>query len=560
MKKNEQLFDIMGDIPEEYVEDALNDNAVTEKRISVKRVAGTIAACAAAFAAVAAVPILMMYVNGKTGNGNDQMPVTSDTVAETTEISTEDSSSDNTENQDEANENQQKGQLSFGTGPERPENYTPDRKYSCCLLDDYTLSNEKADDPSFDEEDFMRYYLKTILVDESYADEIVSDYKSETEKYIESLGVNRNDCSVYYYINRPDYGACINGYIEIDVDIRLSESDEDKTISFVYDLVEEKKLSNNSDLFYFGEDYIDQIMTEIYGENYGSEYSKPERITMTEMKMSNEDGNTSDIIYGIPDWMYDISVTGRYRDLSGVIKDEYIHEDEYEEWYSSYADVHIDDYTIQIHFKNSRFHSESEINESKNIRTKRCTIVLDYLKSNHYLDERTDKWLNIRFSSDDSVVDIIDRDRYGRTTSGLRYDTEKEEVLPADEDIPEWRNYIKGYFENGDEDLKHLITKIDFDPEKCDCLDYGWANWYYISEYSLNWSAVPDNDYSIVLSDEEIEKLDDAAFLFKLYNHETNEKMNVIVVMPFEKLSSPELTKENFMGEPYTEHVRYWNK
>ena len=62
MKKNEQLFDIMGDIPEEYVEDALNDNAVTEKRISVKRVAGTIAACAAAFAAVAAVPVLMMYV------------------------------------------------------------------------------------------------------------------------------------------------------------------------------------------------------------------------------------------------------------------------------------------------------------------------------------------------------------------------------------------------------------------------------------------------------------------------------------------------------------------
>ena len=81
MKKNEQLFDIMGDIPEEYVEDALNDNAVTEKKISVKRVAGTIAACAAAFAAVAAVPILMMYVNGKSGNGNDQLPVTSDTVA-----------------------------------------------------------------------------------------------------------------------------------------------------------------------------------------------------------------------------------------------------------------------------------------------------------------------------------------------------------------------------------------------------------------------------------------------------------------------------------------------
>ena len=559
MKKNEQLFDIMGDIPEKYVEDAMNDNAVTEKRINVKRVAGTIAACAAAFAAVAAVPILMMYVNGKAGNGangNDQLPVISDTVSETTEISTEDGTDDHTENNDtdEANQN---GQLSFGTGPERPENYTPDRKYSCCLLDEYNLTVEEKETLSLNTGNFLSSYLKTILVNESYADEIVSDYQSEIEKYLRSLGLNEEDCVLDYYTNRPNYGACMNGYIEIDANVYIYESEESKNFSFVYDLVEEKKLDNNSDLFYYGEDYINQIMTELHGENYDSEYSKPERITMTEMKMSKENETSSDI-YGIPDWMYDISVTGRYRDLSGVIKDEYIHEDEYEEWYTSYTDINVDDYTVQMHFNNSRFHSESEINEIKNIRTERCTKVLDYLKSNHYLDERTDKWLNIRFSSDDSCVDVLDRDYHGRMTGGLRYDTEKEEVLPADLDIPEWRNYIKGYCK--DEELKHLITEKDFDPEKCDCLDYGWANWYYISEYSLNWVEVPDNDYSVVLSDEEIEKLDDAAFLFKVYNHETNEKLDVIVVMPFEKILNPELTKENFMGEPYSEHVRYWNK
>ncbi len=426
MKKNEQLFDIMGDIPEEYVEDAMNDNAVTEKRISVKRVAGTIAACAAAFAAVAAVPILMMYVNGKAGNGNDQLPVTSDTVAETTEIGTEDSSSDNTENQDEANENQQNGQLSFGTGPERPENYTPDRKYSCCLLDDYTLSNEKEDDLSIDRNEFMSYYLKTILVDESYADEIVSDYKSETEKYIESLGLNKDDYYLNFGINRPNYGACMNGYIEIDAYIRIVESNEDKTISFVYDLVEEKKLSNNSDLFYYGEDYINQIMTAIHGENYDHMFSTPERITMTGMIMSKENGATSDV-YGVPEWMYDISVTGRYRNLSGVIKDEYIHEDEYEEWYNSYIDIPLDDYNIQTQFKNSRFHSESEINENKNIRTERCAKVFDYLKNNHYLDGYTDKRLNMWFGSDDSDVSVYENNE---CLIKLRYDTEKEEALP----------------------------------------------------------------------------------------------------------------------------------
>ncbi|MBR6925050.1 MAG: hypothetical protein IKH50_11010, partial [Oscillospiraceae bacterium] len=114
------------------------------------------------------------------------------------------------------------------------------------------------------------------------------------------------------------------------------------------------------------------------------------------------------------------------------------------------------------------------------------------------------------------------------------------------------------YFANDDEHYEHLIT--DFDPEKCDCLDYRWANWYYISEYSLNWDKVPDNDYSIVLSDEEIENLDDVAFVLKIYDHEKQEKYSVLAVMPFAKISNPELTKENFMGEPYSEHERYWDK
>ncbi|MBQ5989326.1 MAG: hypothetical protein IJL67_07505 [Oscillospiraceae bacterium] len=557
MKKNEQLFDIMGDIPEEYVEDALNDNAVTEKKISVKRVAGTIAACAAAFAAVAAVPVLMMYVNGKAGNGNDQLPVTSDTVAETTENGTEDGSVDNTEDQNEADENQQNSQLSFGTGPKRPENYTPDRKYSSCLVDDSTLSSEEKEKLLASGENYLSTYLKTILVNESFADEIVSDYQSETEEYLKSRGLNEGDYILSYYINCPDYGACMNGYIEIDASIFIYESGENKIIGYVYDLVEEKKLDNNSDLFYYGEDYIDQIMTALHGENYDPEYSKPERITMTDMIMSKENGNTADIC-GMSDWMYDISVTGRYRDLSGVIKDEYIHEDEYEEWYSSFPEIHVDDYTIRTAFMKSRFHSESEINEIKNLRINRCTKVLDYLKNNHYLDECSDKWLSIMFGSDDSVINVYERERNECLAGGLKYDTEKEAVLPADDDIPEWRNYIKGYFANDDEHYEHLIT--DFDPEKFDCLDYRWANWYYISEYSLNWANVPDNDYSIVLSDEEIENLDDAAFLLKIYDHETQEKHSVLVVMPFEKISDPELTKENFMGEPYSEHVRYWDK
>jgi hypothetical protein len=529
---------------------AIHDDTKSRK-ISVRRTLfGTSAA------AVAAVLVLMIYVNGKAGNENDQLPVISDTVTETTEISTGEGSDDHTENNDtdEANQN---GQLSFGTGPERPENYTPDRKYTSCYLEYESFVQEKEEYTSVDRNEFISDYLKTILVNESFADEIVSDYKSQTENYIESLGLNEGDYWVNYTINRPDYGACMNGYLEIDANISYNDNSNHERLYFVYDIVEEKMLTDNSDLFYYGEDYIGQIMTRLYGENINPDFLKPERITMTGMILPKVNGNTADI-YDIPCWMYDISVTGRCRDLTGVIKDEYIDEGEYEEWYNSFIDIPVDDYTINTMYKNSRFHSESEINNIRSLRTERCAKVLDYLKNHHYLDGHMDKWLNMSFAADDSFFSVYEREQNEFLAKWLRYDTDKGEVLPADEDISEWRDYIKGRFE--DEEHKHLITEMNFDSEKCDCLYYDWANWYYISEYSLNWANVPDNDYSIVLSDEEIENLDDVAFLLKIYDRETQEKHSVLVVMPFEKISNPELTKENFMGEPYSEHVRYWNK
>ena len=529
---------------------AIHDDTKSRK-ISVRRTLfGTSAA------AVAAVLVLMIYVNGKAGNENDQLPVISDTVTETTEISTGEGSDDHTENNDtdEANQN---GQLSFGTGPERPENYTPDRKYTSCYLEYESFVQEKEEDTSVDRNEFISDYLKTILVDESFADKIVSDYKSQTENYIESLGLNEGDYWVNYTINRPDYGACMNGYLEIDANISYNDNSNHERLYFVYDIVEEKMLTDNSDLFYYGEDYIGQIMTRLYGENINPDFLKPERITMTGMILPKLNGNTADI-YDIPCWMYDISVTGRCRDLTGVIKDEYIDEGEYEEWYNSFIDIPVDDYTINTMYKNSRFHSESEINNIRSLRTERCAKVLDYLKNHHYLDGHMDKWLNMSFAADDSFFSVYEREQNEFLAKWLRYDTDKGEVLPADEDIPEWRDYIKGRFE--DEEHKHLITEMNFDSEKCDCLYYDWANWYYISEYSLNWDKVPDNDYSIVLSDEEIENLDDVALVLKIYDREKKEKYSVLAVMPFEKISNPELTKENFMGEPYSEHVRYWNK
>ena len=643
MKKNEQLFDIMGDIPDEYVEDAGNDNAISGKRISVKRVSGTIAACAAAFAAIAAVPVLMMYVNGKTGNGDDKLPVTTDTV-ETTEISNEEVTDAHTENQDKAKENLKNGQLSFGTGPEREENYKPERTYSCAYCPgSYSGTGIEA-------------FLKKVLVDESYADEIVSDYKSEAEKYFRSLGLNESDKIVYQVKNNNEYRYCHNGYIEITASINVNG--KNKVISYIYDLVEEKRINNNSDLFYYGEDYIDQIMTAVYGENYDPEFSKPTEITLNSILydedvnipavMCNPSAGNSD---GIPDWIYDISVIGHYRDLSGTIKENHIHKGSYDELYTCYTGFHVDDYTIMSECEKSRFSFESVYNGINNDKKERYAKVLEFIKSNHYLDECTRKLLKFEsyddssnddysvievyagdmensqficslrldnetgeilpvdvlpvdedipewncfraddytiyadFKSAESMSNMLNREKKEYCTKvydflknnhyshyldecmtkkleitfydsslndnyliinayagdkedyqgrwgiwGLRLDIETGEILPVDEDIPEWRNYIMGYFKKGE--YKQLIRETDFDPEQYDCMCCDEV--HRIDDTS---KLSPGNYKYIRLSDEEVENPDYNTYVLHICNRETKEELDVLVMMPTDRLT-----------------------
>lgn len=406
---------------------AVHDERV--KKISFHRIGMIAAACAA----IAAVPVLMMYVNGKSGNGNDQLPVSSDTVTETTEISTEEVSDEHTENND-TDENKSNGQLSFGTGPERPENYTPDREYSYCTLEYETFVQEKEEDTSVDRNEFIYDYLKTILVDESFADEIVSDYKSQTEKYIESLGLKEGDYLLDYTIMHPGYGACMNGYMEIYANISYIDGSNREILDFVYDLAEEKKIDNISDLFYYGEDYCDEIITNHYYADFDTNSVKPEDITLTSV-LIRYDGMIQSCMYN--DRIYDISVTGRYRDLSGVIKDEFIDKDECYELFHYYTNTKIDNYNAKISMVGTRFDSESEINS--NLRKERYSKVIAYLKTNHYLDDCADSRLQIDFIYDDSVAYVfgrIGKDGYMGNII-VKYDTEREEVISAVADIPE---------------------------------------------------------------------------------------------------------------------------
>ena len=66
MKKNEQLFDILGDIPDNLIEDALNSNVINAKSFNWK----PLIAAVAGFAVIFSVPAGYMFINKNSGNEN----------------------------------------------------------------------------------------------------------------------------------------------------------------------------------------------------------------------------------------------------------------------------------------------------------------------------------------------------------------------------------------------------------------------------------------------------------------------------------------------------------
>jgi len=587
MKKNEQLFDIMGNIPEKYVEDAMNDNAVPEKRINVKRVTGTIAACAAAFAAVAVVPVLMMYVNGKAGNGangNDQLPVISDTVSETTEISTEDGTDDHTENNDtdEANQN---GQLSFGTGPERPENYTPDRKFSCISLGADRLNELLYSGQVTGENgrvyDQVSLILKEILTDQELVSKVINDLDTLSEEYIKNSGESESDCLVGYQLNplshynsenlnyNNPFGE--NGYLEIDLSIAFLNSDGEGEGDFknitkntlIYDLIEGKIIKDDSELFYYGEDYISEIKSR--GSNDIYPYWVKDNFKMGSGNWIPDNENPTK--QAIPDWMYDLTVIGRYRDLTGIVKDEYLTEENRDEWYKEIQTVAVNDRTVKVIQEKSRFHSENEIlgrNDKLNGIYKRVTEIISKDPEIYYnVNLDNVNLLSGQYDEESGLALVtLSDNEYGYYSNcpSFYYDGQNDKIIFfPDKMLPGWKNYITSYYEHDDDSIINLskpITDKNIDPDKCVSMTCQWVNFYYVPESDAEKYGGLEN--SILLSDDEIENLDNAAFVFEMYDPETKKVFNAVALIPFEKISS-EAYERYFEGD-YAQRIREWAK
>ncbi len=582
MKKNEQLFDIMGEIPEDYIEDAVNGNTIPEKRTGIKRVAGTIAACAAAFAAVAAVPVLMMYVNGKAGNGNDQLPVTSNTVAETTDISTEEtetsteeSSDYNTDNNDEIHET-----LSLGTGPERAENYTPDRKYSVISLDNKRIDEllNSAPIPNIYDRnsDRVSVILKEILTDQDLVSKVKNDLDALSEEYINNSGMSGKDRIINYslntsshipwnYTSKSMFGE--NGYLEIRLLVHCENSDDDyDTIAdntIIYDLIEGKIIKDDSELFYYGEDYVSEIKSR--GSNDIYPYWVKDNFKMGSGNWIPDDENPDEQM--IPDWLYDLTVIGRYRDLTGIVKDEYLTEENRDEWYKEIQTVAVNDRTVKVIQEKSRFHSENEIlgrNDKLNGIYKRVTEIISKDPEIYYnVNLDNVNLLSGQYDEESglALVTFCD-DEYGYYSNypSFYYDGQNDKIIFfPDKMLPGWKNYITSYYEHDHDSIINLskpITDKNIDPDKCVSMTCQWVNSYYVPESDAEKYGGLEN--SILLSDDEIENLDNAAFVFEMYDPETKKVLNAVALIPLEKISSE--AYERYFDGDYAQRIREWAK
>lgn len=548
MKKNEQLFDIIGDIPDNLIEDAQVSSVVKSKSLNWK----SLVAVAAGFAVVFSVPAAVVIMNKNIENNNITPNISVSETAPATTVS-EDTSLENTEGKkSDISENA----LSFGTGPERAENYSADKMYSYCDIKSFDFYN--ADNL---EASYIENVLNTILLNKELAEQIISDVNTESEKIAKGNGILADNGDI-----TCDITEIINGYASINI---MAYTDSGlQTTNMIYDIIEGRILENESDLFYYGEDYVKEL------DNCISEYlcisdfivdkSKSYKIKLNGLYIYGTYGGVDDSInsnyYYFPfaetQSVYDIVVTGKYRDMSGVIKDEYLSNKEMEEWYSSSISRNMNGYNVRYRVLSSRFHSEEEIETENTGLIDMYQSVLDYisgtgLKLENSVIDLSDYYLNEKLCGIN-----VNADNYSASYF-FEEDGTSGRIIDGNLFCSEWKNYIDSYYDNpynGDYnplDKRIEENKVNIDDFKL--IDWSWKNNYYIRDDDL------DEGNNVRLSDDEIESLDKAAFVFNLYNPDTEEMITALVLIPIDKIYNVYFNAM-FGKDGYANRVRQWDR
>ena len=131
----------------------------------------------------------------------------------------------------------------------------------------------------------------------------------------------------------------------------------------------------------------------------------------------------------------------------------------------------------------------------------------------------------------------------------IMFDRETHSIIEADDMLKDWRNYIV-YAENTDN------SKLDIpDPDNYIAGTVAHAHRYVVTGTdgkSEIRESFGDSPY-IVISEDEVDNYDMAAFNIHLYEKDTKEKINVTVLLPLENVDSRYFDKDNYPND-----IRHW--
>lgn len=240
-----------------------------------------------------------------------------------------------------------------GTGAEKPADYRPSKKYSTFW--DYSSHNNREGE-----------YRISFLRDKEFENEINQNIAEICSKY--------PSCEISTTI--------INGYMNINFETGSEDVSEtpafyapvySAVVNLNYDLKNKKKIEKFSDLFYKGEDFIQEVNKNT-GNHISMFYSKLLKTDFLGL-LGNPDNFSFEKIYldksgpymtetvqinFSSDYLTDSLVYGEYFDCNQILADEYsCHEYYYPEWETDI--LTRDDGTLCDTVTGSRFHTDEEV-------------------------------------------------------------------------------------------------------------------------------------------------------------------------------------------------------
>lgn len=291
----------------------------------------------------------------------------------------------------------------LGTGGSRPSDYEPYREYNQIHIrydDGIKLSGYLHNQDN--------YYELNCLVNKELQERINADIREATDSlkpYYDDKYLSNTWSSEPLELTGgvSVLAECRNGYLSILLyysDTSVENIDPitynysysyDYAVSLNYDLFTGERINNLSDLFYEGVDFV-PAMNNAVSAFIANDYipatgvvqkidfsgllGTPEVFTINRIWLPQDNAYFYDspyLVYTCDDKMYDLSVTGKYRDMSGLfVNDRYLYDYKYSEWNLDYF---VENGLYIPYVVSSRYHTEEEIKAQSELYYKAYTTA-----------------------------------------------------------------------------------------------------------------------------------------------------------------------------------------